>query len=75
MCWLTDNRGDNNETLMGILDTINRYHNKYNFHNFIFIPLFLYCLMNFYNEVANSTDSNIDGIQDELGNEMGIENV
>ena len=73
-CWLTDNRGENNQNLLDILDKINRYHNKYNFHNFIFVPLFLYCLMNLYNEIANST-TEMDPIEDELGNEMGIENV
>ena len=73
--WLTDNTGDDNKNLMDLLDNISKYHNRYTFHNFIFIPLFLYCLMNLYNTIANSGEDNIDGIADELGNEMGIENV
>ena len=73
--WMTNNRGDNNENLLTLLDSISKYHNKYNFHNFIFIPLFLYCLMNLYNEIANTVDTDIDGIEDELGNEMSAENI
>ena len=67
--WLIDQT--DHDSLLEIMKDIENHHNEYSFHNFIFIPLLLYCLSNLYNSLGSGEDS----ISDELGNEIGCENI
>ena len=59
--------------LTKLIADIPKHHTPYSFHNFTFIPIFLYCLFDLANQIRN--DMTPDSIEDELGNEMGCENV
>ena len=65
--WINDK--SDTKTLCNLLDTLELHHNRYSFHNFIFIPLLLYCLSDLYNAVQAEELSNPDSIKDELANE------
>ena len=51
--WINDKTDTNR--LIELVDKIPKHHNEYSFHNFIFIPILLYCLF----DLANNINSNI----------------
>lgn len=63
--WLIDKT--DHTTLLNAMKNIEPHHNDYNFHNFIFIPLLLYCLSDLYNAI---TSPDPDPLSDELSSEM-----
>ena len=65
--WLI-NREDT-DTLVKLTEDIEKNHNEYSFHNYIYIPLLLFCLADLYNRILNTSH------MDELGNELICENV
>ena len=69
--WITDKT--DTDLLMTLIKDIDKNHNDYTFHNFIFIPLLLFSLMDLYNNIINDPTGN--AIEDELANEMSCENV
>ena len=52
-----------------LTEDIEKNHNEYSFHNYIYIPLLLFCLADLYNRILNTSH------MDELGNELICENV
>lgn len=66
--WFIDNTAKT--VLLKAMKLIEPHHNDYTFHNFIFIPLLLFCLTSLYNSI---TSPDPDPLNDELGNEMGCE--
>ena len=71
--WIHDNT--DTDGLIGLLDTLEPHHYRYTFHNYIFIPLLLFCLTSLYNAVQDKELTDPDSIADELANEGDHENV
>ncbi len=71
--WINDK--SDTDTFVSLLENIEPHHNRYTFHNFIFIPLLLFCLTDAYNAVQAAALSDPDSIADELANEGDAENV
>ena len=71
--WISDNT--DRDTMVSLLDTLEPHHNRYTFHNFIFIPLLLFCLTSLYNTIQAAELTDPDSIVDEKANEGDHENV
>ena len=71
--WINDST--DTDTLLDIMEKIEPHHNRYTFHNFIFIPLLIFCLTSLYNSVMQAEAEEADSIADELANEGDAENV
>lgn len=71
--WIHDKTDING--LISLIDNIEPHHNRYTFHNYIFIPLLLFCLTDLYNAIQDRESSEPDSIADEIANEGDHENV
>ena len=71
--WINDK--SDIDGLVSMIDNIEPHHNAFTFHNFIFIPLLLFCLADLYNAIQARELSDPDSIKDELANEGDHENV
>lgn len=69
--WINDKTDTNR--LIELVDKIPKHHNEYSFHNFIFIPILLYCLFDLANNINSS--NGVDPLADEMANEIGCENI
>lgn len=71
--WINDKT--DTDAMVNLLDSLEKHHNRYTFHNFIFIPLLLFCLTDLYNAVQQAELTDPDSIKDEIANEGDHENV
>lgn len=71
--WISDKT--DLDGLISLMENLEPHHNRYSFHNYIFIPLVLFCLIDLYNSVQARELEDVDSIKDELANESGVENV
>ena len=71
--WISDKT--DLDGLISLIGNLEPHHNRYSFHNYIFIPLVLFCLIGLYNSVQARELEDVDSIKDELANESGVENV
>ena len=71
--WISDKT--DLDGLISLMENLEPHHNRYSFHNYIFIPLVLFCLIDLYNAVQSRELEDVDSIKDELANESGVENV
>ena len=71
--WICDSTDTN--SLLELMKNIEPHHNRYTFHNYIFIPLVLFCLTSLYNSIMQAEAEEADSIADELANEGDAENV
>jgi len=71
--WLTAK--DNTDALLAITKEIEPHHPAYTFHNFIFIPLFLFTLFDTIQTIMNTMAEEEDALADEMASETDALNT